>query len=514
MKKILKLLFSRLFIIGFLIVLQFLMLLTAIYHLSENYVYISLGINLLGFIFLLVIINKANQAPSTKVPWVMVVTLLPLGCVIYAIFGLHMVLSNRNRKKFHTLTNVVSRYYFEKNECIEELENLDYSLANQSRFIKTTSDCPLHHNTSVKYLSSGEETFSLMLEKLKEAKRFIFLEYFIIERGKFWDSILEVLIEKANSGVDVRVMYDDVGSIGTLPRKYYKELEKKGIKCLAFNKFIPVVSAVHNNRDHRKIMIIDGDIAFNGGINLADEYINEKKRFGHWKDSCVYLYGEAVKTFTTMFLENWNVFRKTDDDYDKFMPKYYENKEYINDGFVQPFGDGPRPVYDEHVGEGVYLNIINSAKKYLYITTPYLIIDYHIIQALRLAALRGVDVRIITPHIPDKKMIFWVTRSNYLRLVEAGVKIYEYTPGFIHAKNFVCDDIVGIVGTINLDYRSLSHHFECATWMAYSSSIEDIKTDFLQTMIISSEIDIKKCKKISLPAKLISSIIGLFAPLL
>jgi cardiolipin synthase len=237
----------------------------------------------------------------------MIVTLLPLGCVIYALFGLHMVLSNRNRKKFHTLTNVVSRYYFEKNECVEDLEKLDYSLANQSRFIKTTSDCPLHHNTSVKYLSSGEETFSLMMEKLKEAKRFIFLEYFIIEKGKFWDSILEVLIEKAASGVDVRVMYDDVGSIGTLPRKYYKELEKKGVKCLAFNKFIPIVSAIHNNRDHRKIMIIDGDMAFNGGINLADEYINEKKRFGYWKDSNVYLYGEAVKSFTTMFLESWNV---------------------------------------------------------------------------------------------------------------------------------------------------------------------------------------------------------------
>ncbi|MBQ8293144.1 MAG: cardiolipin synthase [Bacilli bacterium] len=513
MKKLIKILFSRFAIISFLIIVQFLLLFIGAYYLSESFLYVSLGINILGIICLLILINR-TQPPSTKVPWVMIITLLPLGCLIYAAFGLHMILSNKNKKKFHTLTNVVTRYYFEKNECIAELENIDLGLANQSRYIKNTSDCPLHHNTEVKYLSSSEETFELMVEKLKGAKHFIFLEYFIIERGIFWDTILEILKEKAKAGLDVRVMYDDVGSISKLPNNYYKILEKEGIKCVPFNKFVPIVSAVHNNRDHRKIMIIDGDQAFNGGMNIADEYINVKKPYGHWKDTNVYLYGEAVKTFTTMFLENWNATRYTDENYDKFMPNFYEKKEYKNDGFVQPFGDGPRPVYDERIGENVYLNIINNAKKYLYITTPYLIIDYHIIQALRLAALRGVDVRIITPHIPDKKSIFWLTRSNYLTLVEAGVKIYEYTPGFIHAKSFVCDDKVGVVGTINLDYRSLSHHFECATWIAYSKAIKDIKSDFLQTMLVSEEITLKKCKKISYPAKLLSIILGLFAPLL
>lgn len=512
MKKLLKILFSRFAIISVLIIIQFGLLLAGAYFLTENFVYISLGINALGVICLLVIINR-TQAPSTKVPWVLIVALLPLGCLIYASFGLHLALSNKTKKKFHTLTNVVSRYYFEKNECISELENIDLELANQSKYIKNTADCPLHHNTMVKYLGSGEETFELMIEKLKEAEHFIFLEYFIIEKGEFWNAILEVLKEKAAKGLDVRVMYDDVGSIGTLPSKYYKELRKYNIKCVPFNKFIPIVSAVHNNRDHRKIMIIDGDKAFNGGMNIADEYINVKKLHGHWKDANVYLEGEAVKSFTTMFLENWNVTIQTDDDYDKFMPYYYGKKEYLNDGFVQPFGDGPRPVYDEHIGESVYLNIINNAKKYLYITTPYLVIDYHIIQALRLAALRGVDVRIITPHIPDKKVVFWLTRSNYLTLVEAGVKIYEYTPGFIHAKTFVCDDKVGVVGTINLDYRSLAHHFECATWIAYSKALEDMKSDFLKTMIVSEEITLKKCRKLTYPAKFLSSIIGLFAPL-
>ena len=513
MKKIVKILLSRFAIISFLIIAQFLLLFAVAYHLSESFFYISFGLKVLGVICLLIIINR-TQPPSSKVPWVLIVTLLPLGCLIYAAFGLHMMLSNKNRKKFHTLTNVVNRYYFEKNECINELEEIDLELANQSRYIKNVSDCPLHHNTVVKYLPSSEETFKLMIEKLKEAKYFIFLEYFIIEEGKFWNTILDILKEKAKEGLDIRVMYDDVGSISKLPNKYYKKLERFGIKCVPFNKFVPVVSAVHNNRDHRKIMIIDGDQAFNGGMNIADEYINEKQLYGHWKDTNVYLYGEGVKTFTTMFLENWNVSKPTDDNYDRFMPNYYEKKKYENDGFVQPFGDGPRPIYDERISENVYLNIINNAKKYLYITTPYLIIDYHIIQALRMAALRGVDVRIITPHIPDKKSIFWLTRSNYLTLVEAGIKIYEYTPGFIHAKSFVCDDKVGVVGTINLDYRSLSHHFECGTWIAYSNALQDIKKDFIQTMMISEEITLKKCKKISYLSKLFSSILGLFAPLL
>ncbi len=513
MKKIIKILFSRFALISIIIIAQVVAILAIAYELKASFFWVSLVVNIIGIISLLIIINS-TQPPSTKVPWILVVTVLPLGCLIYAAFGLHIVMNEKNKKKFHTLENVVNRYYFEKNENIEELAKLDLELANQSRYIKTTSDCPLHHNTQVTYLASGEETFRLMVEKLKEAKKFIFLEYFIIELGTFWNTILEILKEKAKEGLDVRVMYDDVGSISKVPKKYYLELAKYGIKSVPFNKFIPIASAVHNNRDHRKIMIIDGDQAFNGGMNIADEYININSQYGHWKDANVYLYGEGVKTFTTMFLENWNVTKNTDDNYDKFMPNYYEKKIYLGDGYVQPFGDGPRPIYDEHVGENVYLNMINNAKKYIYITTPYLIIDYHIIQSLRLASMRGVDVRIITPHISDKKTIFWMTRSNYLTLVETGVKIYEYTPGFIHAKTVVCDDKVGVVGTINLDYRSLSHHFECAAWICHAQALYDIKTDFLKTMIISEEMTLEKCKKINYKARLLTSIMGIFAPLL
>ena len=512
MKKIFKILFSRFAIVSILIVVQFILLAFLLYYIEEKFIYVSLVVDFITLIAVIIIINRI-QAPSTKVPWIIVVALLPMGWLIYLLFGLYMI-SRGKKKKFHTLTNVVSRYYFEKKENIKNLEQIDLDLAGQSKYLKNTSDCPLYQNTTVRYLSSGEETFELMVKELEKAKKFIFLEYFIIEPGVFWNTILEILERKAKEGLDVRVMYDDLGSVNTLPRRYYKKLNKKGIKCLPFNKFIPIVSAVHNNRDHRKLMIIDGNVAFNGGMNLADEYINVKKRFGYWKDSNVYLYGEAVKSFTTMFLESWNVLKKTDDDYDKFMP-YYDGKEsYTSDGFVQPYCDGPRPIYDDKIGENAYLNIINNARKYLYITTPYLIIDYHIIQALKNAAQRGVDVRIITPHIPDKKIIFWLTRSNYYSLVEAGVKIYEYTPGFIHAKNFVCDDKVGIVGTINLDYRSLSHNFECATWMAYCDAVEEIKKDFLNTMLVSEEITLSKCKKITFISKILSSIIGLFAPLM
>lgn len=512
MKKILKVFFSRLAIVSFLIIVECVCLTALLYFIKGKYVYVSIAIDVLTLIVVIFIINR-TQPPSTKIPWIIVVALIPMGWLIYLIFGWHMI-SNVTEKKFHTLNNVVSRYYSEKKENIESLEEKDLELAGQAKYLKNTSDCPLYQNTTVKYLSSGEEAFPLMIEKLKGAKRFIFLEYFIIGPGKFWNSILEILEEKASAGLDVRVMYDDVGCISSLPINYHKQLIKKGIKCIPFNKFIPIVSAVHNNRDHRKIMIIDGDIAFNGGINLADEYINEKTVHGHWKDSCVYLYGEAVQSFTTMFLETWNVLKHTDSNYDKFMPNYYIKKEYESDGYVQPYCDGPRPVYDDRIGEGAYLNIINNAEKYVYITTPYLVIDYHIIQALRNAAQRGVDVRIIVPHIPDKKVVFWLTRSNYYSLVEVGVKIYEYTPGFIHAKNFVCDDKVGIVGTINLDYRSLSHHFECATWMGCCSALGDIKKDFLDTIVVSEEITIAKCKKITVVNKLLSSIIGLFAPLM
>ena len=306
-------------------------------------------------------------------------------------------------------------------------------------------------------------------------------------------------------------MYDDIGSINKIKSNYYKKLRKMGIACVKFNRFKPIMTAVHNNRDHRKITVIDGTIGYTGGINFADEYINEKTLYGHWKDTGIRLEGEAVKNLTIMFLQNYSVWNKKEEQMANYIP-LQTNTDY-KDGVVFAFGDGPNPLYPEAVGENAYLNIINNAKKYVYITTPYLIIDYLLLNALRNASLRGVDVKIITPHIPDKKTVFLLTRSNYTALIEAGVKIYEYTPGFIHSKVILSDDEVAIVGTINLDYRSLVHHFENGVWLYKTSSIKSIAFDLQNTLSVSKQIS-KKDAKQNFFVRIICSILNLFSPLL
>lgn len=302
-----------------------------------------------------------------------------------------------------------------------------------------------------------------------------------------WDQIHDILKEKAAQGVEVYFLYDDFGCIATLPWNYHKLLNDEGIHCEIANKFSPVLSRIHNNRDHRKITVIDGKVGFTGGINLADEYINAVEIFGHWKDTAVKLEGEAVRNLMALFLTNWNAnSKKNHIDVGKYMNAPLRMTE--GKGVVIPFGSGPEPIYKDNVGKNVYLNMINSAKRYLYITTPYLICDREMLNALCLAAQKGVDVRIITPHIPDKRTVFWMTRSNYRVLLNAGVRIFEYTPGFIHAKNFVCDDKFAVCGTLNLDYRSLVHHFECGAWMYEPDCILDMKEDFLNTEAISEEV--------------------------
>ena len=319
-------------------------------------------------------------------------------------------------------------------------------------------------------------------------------------------------MEKVKEGVDVRLLYDDMGCITTLPNKYHEKMEKLGIKCQVFNKFIPILSIIVNNRDHRKITVIDGHTAFTGGINLADEYINEVVRFGHWKDASIMIKGEAVWNLTVMFLQVWNFIGFNKEDYNKYRPKIYHLDEFGSDGYVQPYGDSP---YDnELVGENVYLNIINKAKDYIYINTPYLIIDNELVTALTLAAKSGVDVRIVTPFIEDKWYAHIVTRAYYAQLIEAGVKIYEYTPGFIHSKTFVCDDEIGVVGTINMDYRSLYLHFECGVFLYKTKSVMQIKEDFLNILDVSQNITLEDTKKVKWSNRFLRAILRVFAPLM
>lgn len=327
-----------------------------------------------------------------------------------------------------------------------------------------------------------------------------------------FDTMTEILMRKAAEGVDVRVIYDDIGCISTLPPKYNKKLEGMGIKCAVFNPFRPILSVVMNNRDHRKIFVVDGKVGFTGGINLADEYINEKSRFGYWKDTGVRLEGEAVWNLTAMFLTAWSYVNHSREDYKEYMPQIYQTELPETDGYVQPYGDSP--LDHETVGENIYLNMINDAENYVYIFTPYLIIDNEMLVSLCNAAKRGVDVRIVTPGIPDKKLIFLLTQSHYEPLLRAGVKIYQYTPGFIHAKSFLCDDKVGTVGSINLDYRSLYLHFECGVFMYRTKALEQLKQDCLDTFEQSEEMTLEFCRNQNVFIRILQGMMRLVAPLL
>ena len=381
--------------------------------------------------------------------------------------------------------NDSKKYYVQD----EKIKNAIYqNRLNNLIYINNYSNYPISTNNDVYYYPLGDYAFPFMLEELKKAEKFIFFEFFIVSKGKMWDSILEILEEKASKGVDVRVMYDDLGCLTTLDATYYKQLREKGIKCIVFNKLGLDAGVIMNYRDHRKILVIDGKVAFSGGINIADEYINVKRKYGHWKDNSFRIKGDAVWNYTVMFLEMWNAYRNEDEDFYHF--KYdFPNKD-THKGYVVPYAENP--FRKENVAENVYINIIDSAKNYLYIFTPYLIIDTDVLNSLILAAKRGVDVRIIIPGIPDKKVVYSVSESYAYSLVKEGVKIYKYTPGFVHSKVFVSDDNVATVGTVNMDYRSLYLHFECGCYFENVDIINNIKQDIEETLEKCNEVTIKE----------------------
>ncbi len=511
MQRILKLLFSRLSITAILIILQISILVVWIWNLSEDFIYLYIFSLIIGLIMTIYIVSRPDN-PSFKLAWIIPILLFPiLGILLYVFFGGNKI-GKRLKKRIELYYYETLDYLKQDENIINEIEEKDKVIANQVKYISNLSTYPIYKNTSSKYLSPGEEFYKHLIYELKKAKKFIFLEYFIIEEGFMWNSILEILVDKVKEGVEVRVIYDDVGCAQTLPKNYNEKLNDLGIKALVFNQMIPVLSAVLNNRDHRKIVVIDGNTAFTGGINLADEYINKIVRFGHWKDSTIMIKGEAVWSFTMMFLEVWTFTTNQKEDYEKYKFVNKTNKRKIDDGYVQPYGDSP--YNNELIGENVYLNIINKARDYVYICTPYLIIDNELVTALTLAAKSGVDVRIITPHIEDKWYIHIVTRAYYAQLIKYGVKIYEYTPGFIHSKTFVSDDDIATVGTINLDYRSLYLHFECGVFLYKTSSVNEIKKDFQNIIKVSEEITIEDTKKVKWSNRFLRSIIRLFAPLL
>ena len=508
MKKLLYILFHRSVFVGLSLLAQIATLLVMVVTFSEyteTFYWCLIAISVLAALAIV----GSRMEPGYKIAWLLLILPFPVfGGVFFLMVGGGAV-PKRTRRRMQGMLKKTAQVLRDDFKA-DDLLPLGGDAAGQANYLERRAACPAYTNTETEYFPLGDDSFPRMLEELEKAEKYIFLEYFIIQPGVFWDSILAILERKAAQGVEVRVMYDDMGCMFTLPRDYNEILTRKGIQCRVFNRFLPVMSLRLNNRDHRKLMIIDGKVGFTGGINLADEYINVKKRFGHWKDSAILLEGDAVWSMTVMFLTMWDHIASWDEDFDRFRPPAAPVRPWT--GYVQPYTDTPLDV--EAVGQAVYLNMIAKAKKYIYITTPYLIIDVATNTALCNAAKSGVDVRIITPHIPDKQYVFQVTRAHYPPLLEAGVKIYEYTPGFIHAKNFVVDDRFATVGTVNLDYRSLFLHFEDGVWLCEAPCIADIRRDFEQTLKVCGPVSLRRAKHLNILLQLYRNILRVFAPLM
>lgn len=508
MKKLFKFLTSRSFMLILFIALQFAVGFAITWHFQQNFMLVYFFRYILSSVLAIYIVNTRSN-PSYKMVWLLLLSIFPFtGSILYIFFGEHFPI--RKLRKNMKENMIDFKKLFAKNENYYE-NIIDKDAKFQSHYLEKYGHYPAFSNSKATYLKEGLDFYNSLIEDLEKAEKFIFLEFFIIEEGYMWNNILSILERKANEGVDVRVLYDDIGCVSKLDRDYYKKLREKNLKANVYNPVKFITTPKHNNRDHRKILVIDGYIGYTGGINLADEYMNYVERFGYWKDTAVKIEGDGVWGLTVMFLSMWKYYEKHEEDYEKFKPKtnlLIENAK----GYVQPFGDSP--LDNESVGETAYLNIISKAKDYVYITTPYLIITNEMLTALCNAAKGGIDVRIITPHIPDKKLVHMVTRSFYEQLMESGVKIYEFTPGFIHSKSFVCDDKFAIVGSINMDFRSLYLHFESAVWLYNMDTVVEIKDDFLNTMEVSDKIKLRNVKNVPVTKKILRSIVRVFAPLM
>ncbi len=499
------------FISILILVLQVGLFFFAIWKLANYFAYVYAALLILTVIAVLYLLNKQLN-PSYKVAWLIVLLLFPgLGALVYFLYGTRR-LSKKQERQLTEVSELAERYRNYDQPYLDQLkvENLDAYA--QAKYLSGYSTYSLYQNTITQYLSPGEVKFEWLIRDMKAAKHYIFLEYFIIDQGVLWDEILDILTEKVKEGVDVRVIYDDIGCLNKLPLGYEKKLCERGIKCIVFNPLGHVFNIRYNNRDHRKIAVIDGYIGYMGGINIGDEYVNLNQHLGHWKDASLYLKGEGVWNLTLMFLQVWNYSTDTADCYEDYKPHVHHEGPFESDGYVLPYGDSP--LDDEIVGEMAYLNMINRAKSYIYINTPYLIVDNEVVTALCLAAKSGIDVRLVTPHIPDKWYVHTLTRGYYKALIQAGVRIYEYTPGFLHSKTFVCDDQYAIVGTINLDFRSLYLHFECATWLYQTKSVQQLKQDFEETLMKCEEMTYESCQTVPFLTKVIRAILSIFAPLM
>ncbi len=509
-KKFFKMVFSRAGIFVILILVQMLIFLGIPYYLKEYATFIYSVMSLMEIIVLVYIINTEGN-PAFKLSWILCVMAVPVVGTIFYIY-VHLQLETRFVQNRLAALRMETEPYMDQDQKITDAlwegksanAQLSYYLSHQLGF-------PTYRNTEAEYFPVGEAKFTSMIKELEKAEKFIFMEYFIVEEGIMWNTILEILKRKAAEGVEVRFMYDGMCAFDLLPYSYPKKLQKYGINCKMSNKIRPFVSTIQNNRDHRKICVIDGQVGYVGGVNLADEYINEKERFGHWKDTAVLLRGDAVQSLTMIFLQMWDVDMRGVEPYGKYLTK---KADTLNEklGYVIPYADSP---FDhENVGEEVYFHILNHAKKYVHIMTPYLILDNEMLTTLIRAAKSGIEVIIIMPHIPDKWYAFAVAKTYYKELIEGGVQIYEYTPGFVHAKIFVSDDDTATVGSINLDFRSLYLHFENGVFIYDNPEVQKVEEDFQNTLAKCHKVTVTEVRNRGILMKTAGQVLRLVAPLM
>lgn len=506
---ILQVIFGRTTIILLLLVLQVAVLFLISGLLSEYIVYAYWAYILLTDITVLVIINREGN-PAFKLAWMVPIVLMPVFGVFLYIFVETQIGSRLMNRKLWNRFRKMKHYAAQDPEITENLEQESRQMANLARYVYKRGGYPVYENSTAEYYPIGEEKFASLINELKKAQKFIFMEYFIVANGRMWSTVLDILKQKAREGVEVRFMYDGMNTLARLPYDYPKQMEALGIQCKVFNPVRPALSTSQNNRDHRKIVVIDGLVAFTGGVNLADEYINEKERFGHWKDTAIMIKGDAVRSFTLMFLQMWDLGVRMD-LYQQYLNVKQPKLEAAS-GYIQPYGDSP--LDKENVGELVYMDILNTAEEYVHIMTPYLILDNEMITALTYAAKRGVDVKIIMPDIPDKRYAFALAKTYYPVLLKAGVRIFQYVPGFVHAKVFSSDNTKAVVGTINLDYRSLYLHFECAVLMYKVPEIKKVEEDFQETLKKCREITMEDYWREKLITRFCGHVLRLFAPLM
>ena len=507
-----KLLFGRTTIFVLLILIQLAVIIGGVVVFNEKVIVLNNVVGVLAAVVIVYLVN-IQQNSSFKLMWIILIVATPVIGVPFYFYVKFQIGTRVIGERIDQLIVEQEQFLLPDKDTVNRLmvdAGQEYGLF---KYLYEEGNYPVYDYAGAKYFSSGEEKFEEMLVQLEKAQDFIFMEYFIVDKGEMWDAILDVLTRKAKEGVEVRFMYDGTCMLSLLPINYPNELLSRGIDCKVFSPMKPFLTTHQNNRDHRKVVVIDGHTGFTGGINLADEYINKRERFGHWKDSGVMIQGGAVNNLTLMFLQMWNIDERYEENYHRYMYKPCRPDVGMKyGGYMVPYGDSP---YDnEEVGKRVYMDILNRANEYVHIMTPYLILDEEMINALIFAAQRGIDVKLILPHIPDKKYAYFLARTHYPELIQKGVKIYEYTPGFVHAKNFTCDDEKAVVGTINMDFRSLYLHFECAVYFWKNAVVEDVEKDFQETLRHCQRITMKNCREYSIVGKICGRALRLIAPLM